>query len=252
MCGGLILAQTPELGRIERNGTEAILIVDGGRPVDSAASTLAEAYGIRINVEDPVYIFKDDIEDVTATVAKGPIGNHRVLVPKGGRLEVRFSLNADGKPVDAAGVVRSLVEAANARFPFQYRLDVDGNWFTIVPTRTRDQFGQSIPAIPLMDRRVTIVAGVRPIWESAKFMADALSVQTGLQVSCCQAFVAGVPWGLGQALFSANDQSARSALKWLITTARGNQPAAEYWLQRCDPLPSGWCFINLKYVSPGH
>jgi hypothetical protein len=70
-CCGAALAQNPELGRVERNGNETTLIVEGPRPVDSAASTLASEFGIRVNVEDPAYIFRDDVKDVTSDVARG-------------------------------------------------------------------------------------------------------------------------------------------------------------------------------------
>jgi hypothetical protein len=38
-------------------------------------------------------------------------------------------------------------------------------------------------------------------------------------------------------------------LKRLFTAAATNQPDRDYWLQRCDPLPSTWCFINLTHIS---
>jgi hypothetical protein len=152
-------------------------------------------------------------------------------------------------PVDTPGVLRSLVDAANAQFPFQYRLDVDGNWFTIIPTRTRDQLGNSVPTVPLLNRHVTIPPGTRPIMQSASLMTDALSAQTGLRVSCCQTAVAGIPWGLAEIFFEANDEPARSVLKRLVTAAAINQPDRDYWLQRCDPPPSAWCFINLAHIS---
>lgn len=167
----------------------------------------------------------------------------------GGKLEVHFILDSNGMPVDIPGVLRSLVDAANAQFPFQYRLDADGNWFTITPTHTRDQLGHSVSTVPLLDRHVTIPPGTRPIMQSASLMADALSAQTGLRVSCCQAFVAGIPWGLTEIFFEANDEPARSVLKRLFTAAAINQPDRDYWLQRCDPLPSAWCFINLAHIS---
>jgi hypothetical protein len=248
-CGGFALAQNPELGRVERNGNEATLIVEGSRPVDAAASTLASEFGIRVNVEDPAYIFRDDVKDVTANVSRSARIPRPVLIPKGGRLEVHFTLSPDGMPVDAQGVVRSLVDAANAQFPFQYRLDTDGNWFTIVPTHTRDQLGHSVSTVPLLERHITIPPGRRPIMESASLMADALSAQTGLRVSCCQAVLAGIPWGLAEIFFEANDEPARSVLKRLATAAAINQPDRDYWLQRCDPLPSAWCFINLAHIS---
>jgi hypothetical protein len=245
---GIVLAQNPELGRVERNGNEATLIVEGPRPVDSAASTLASEFGLRVNVEDPAYIFRDDVKDITTSVARDARISRQVLIPSGGKLEVRFILGSDGMPVDIPGVLRSLVDAANSRFPFQYRLDADQNWYTIVPTHTRDQLGHSVATVPLLDRHVTIPPGTRSIMQSANLMADALSAQTGLRVSCCQAGVAGIPWGLAAIFFEANDEPARSVLKRLFTAAAVNQPDRNYWLQRCDPLPSAWCFINLAHI----
>jgi hypothetical protein len=238
---GIALAQNPELGRVERSGNEATLLVESPRPVDSAASTLASEFGIRVNVEDPAYIFRDDVKDAGIS--------RPVLIPSGGKLEVRFSLGSDGMPVDITGLLRSLVDAANSQFPFQYRLDADGNWFTIIPTHSRDQLGKSVATVPLLDRHVTIPPGTRPIRQSASLMADALSSQTGLRVSCCQGGVAGIPWGMAEVFFEANDEPARSVLKRLFTAAAVNQPDRNYWLQRCDPLPSAWCFINLGHIS---
>jgi hypothetical protein len=85
--------------------------------------------------------------------------------------------------------------------------------------------------------------------QSASLMTDALSAQTGLRVSCCQAAVAGIPSGLAEMFFEANDEPARSVLKRLFAAATINQPERDYWLQRCDPLPSAWCFINLAHIS---
>ena len=104
---GVALAQDPELGRIERNGREAVLFVDGPRPLDSAASTLAGQFGIRVNVEDPAYIFQDDVKDVTAEVSRNPHITQPILIPKGGSLEVHFALGGDGKPADIPGLLRN-------------------------------------------------------------------------------------------------------------------------------------------------
>jgi hypothetical protein len=247
------LAQNPEAGRVQRMGTESLLIVDGPRPVDSAAITLAQEFGIRLNVEDPTYVYRDDVKDVTANVSRAARAPRPVLIPKGGRLEVPFAVNPDGSPKDIPGLMQSILAAANAAFPFAYRLDVDrdvaGNWFTLVPTHTRNLLGQVVETTPLLDRRITIAPATRTIAAAASLMAEALSAQTGLRVSCCQSFVAGIPWGMAQIPFEAHDEPARSVLKRLITEAAINQPDRDYWLQRCDPLPSTWCFINLAHIS---
>ncbi|MCZ2157115.1 MAG: hypothetical protein LC114_25005 [Bryobacterales bacterium] len=244
-----VSAENPEAGRVERVGDQAILIVDAPRPVDSAAITLAQEFGIAVSVEDPRYLFRHDVKDVTAEVSRTPNPPKRVLIPKGGRLEVRFTLNADGLPQDLPGLLRDIVAAANALLPFAYRVDGDGIRFTLVPARTRDLLGQIGEVTPLMDHRVTIPAGMRSIAATAALMADALSAQTGLRVSCCQGAVAGIPWGMAEITFEANNEPARGVLTRLIAAASPGQSERAYWLQRCDPLPSGWCFINLAYAN---
>jgi hypothetical protein len=60
---------------------------------------------------------------------------------------------------------------------FAYRLDEASGAFFFIPTRTRDAQGRSIAMTPLLDRPVTIPAGIRRINESAALMAADLSPQ---------------------------------------------------------------------------
>ncbi len=87
--GPAALAQNPQLGHIERNGSDAVLTVESPRPVDSAALTLAHEFGIRINVEDPPYVFEGDMNDVTASVSRD--SRRPVRDSKGRAIENRFS-----------------------------------------------------------------------------------------------------------------------------------------------------------------
>jgi hypothetical protein len=105
-----------------------------------------------------------------------------------------------------------------------------------------------IEITPLLDRRITIPPGTRTIAETANLMAEALSAQTGLKVGCCEGAVAGIPWGMAEITLEVQDEPARIVLKRLVTEAAVNQPDGDYWLQRCDPLPSTWCFINLGHI----
>ncbi|HZT39145.1 MAG TPA: hypothetical protein VFA28_14730 [Bryobacteraceae bacterium] len=247
----LAIAQSPEAGHIVRNGDTATLMVDSGRPVDLAAITLAEQYGIVVSVEDPPYIYREDIKDVTAEVSRDRTPPNRVLVPKGGRLEVTFDLGAHGAPANVRAVLQRLVDAANAAFPFAYRIDETQGALALVPTRTRDVLGRVVEITPLMDRRVTIARGARTMIETARLMTDALAAQT-MHVSCCQSVVGGVPWGLPMITFEAHDEPARSVLRRLIAAEIGAKPERYAYSQRCDPAPSGWCFIHLRYVPvPG-
>jgi hypothetical protein len=87
---------------------------------------------------------------------------------------------------------------------------------------------------PVLDRLVTIPAGVRRVYESASLMAADLSRQTSLEISCCQSFVAGYPWGMEEVMFSANNEPARSVLMRL---------GLKHWHMRCD---DGACFIDMR------
>ena len=211
-------AQNVEVGRVDRRGERAVLVVESPRPVDSAALTLAKEFGIAINVEDPL---------------SGVSGRMK--------LEIPFALDADGRPRDLAGLVRDLVVAANARLPFVYRIDTEGGRFTLVAV---DPKGTS-----LLDRRVTIPAGTRSIAANATLMADALAAQTGIRVHCCQSASTGIPWGMEEIAFAVENEPARNVLRRLVEAAGQGSGNRMFWLQRCDPRTGGWCFINLFYAN---
>jgi len=238
-----VWAQDPELGYLDVSSREAILTVDYPRPVDSAAKTLAVKYGIVINSEDPPYLFAGDMKDVTAEAGRTMrAGFH---VPKGGRLEVRFAVKPDGTPQDPGALLQALIDAANVRFSFSYKLDIDGDAYTLIPTTTRDVQGRLIDVPALLDRKITIPLGTRSVAEHAKLMAEALSAQTGFNVSCCQAFVAGIPWGMETVSFEASDEPVRNVLRRLIRSVKGRY----YYLERCDAVQPGrqtWCSINVE------
>ena len=247
-ASAIALPQSPEAGRVERYETQATLIVDSGRPLDSAAITIAEQFGFPVNSEDPPYVYKEDVKDATADEWRRLHHSARALVPRGGRLEVQFALRPDGAPEDLRGLLQGLVDKANEQFPFAYRLDVDGDSFTFVPTHTRDLLGHVVEITPLLDRHVSIPLGTRTVAETINLMTAQLSAQTGLRVSCCQGVVVGFPWGVKKVDFEAHDEPARRVLGRLIASELQGRPNMYYWLQRCDPLPSQWCFINLEYL----
>ncbi len=240
-----VWAQDPELGHVDITSHDAVLTVDSPRPLDSVAKTLAQRYAIVINSEDAEYLYSGDMKDVTAEVVRTMRPGLRVFVPKGGHLEVHFPVTPDGSPQDFRGLLQAVIDAANAQFPFAYRLDVDGDAYAFIPTTTRDAQGRVIVLPALLDRKINIALGTRRINEHAKLMTDALSAQTGFQVSCCQVGVAGVPWGMENVAFEARDEPARSVLMRLIRSVRGRY----YYLERCDPVSPGrpkWCFINVQ------
>jgi hypothetical protein len=239
-------AQSTECAQITINGDEATLVADSIRPLDSIANKLAQHYGILISAEEPQYLYPGDMEDVRLADPDWSAAHPKAhyLVPKRRWVEIRFPVLSSGTPRDVNQLLQQIVQTANAQLRFAYRLDVDGEFSTFVPTQTRTADGAVIEAIPLLDRRVSIPSGTRSIAESANLMADSLSSQTGLRVNCCQSMVAGIPWGMKEAQFEARDEPARKILERLIRLDQQSEVAnsRKYWLQRCD---SKWCSIDL-------
>ena len=239
-----VLFAQGEFARIEWSGNRGMLIADGGRPVAAAASELALRFGMAISVEDPEYIHEADIVDVTEQVARSAV-NHRILVPRSVRLEVPFEAMADGSPANRVVLVDDLTDAANAALPFGYRLETTAMPFALVPTKTRNADGEIVEMTPLLDRLVSIPRGRRKVHESANLMAQALAAQTGLTVSCCDGPFGGLPWGLQEAEFGADNEPARNVLRRLLKLT----PGRHIWLMNCEPTPGQFCFINLRGVN---
>jgi hypothetical protein len=269
---GLVAAQPEEFARLVRNGEQATLSVFGPRPVDLAAQKLVDEFSVVVNVEDPFYVYRDDVQDITTS--RGASLGRRWLIPKAASIEIRIDLRPDGSLQDARQVLVDLVETANAQLPFAYRIERDGDTFTLVPTRTRDEQGRSVEMAPILDRHVTIPLGTRKIFEQVNLLTHALEEQTGFHIACCQTNVGGIPWGSTVVSFEARDEPARSAFLRLVRSEpKGNhlvriepgryhlvpnEPGGYYWHMRCtvsgssDPAPpagtKAWCFINVANI----
>jgi hypothetical protein len=135
--------------------------------------------------------------------------------------------------------------------PYAYRVAVTNGEYALVPTKTRNLAGVLEEVQPLLDRRVTIQEATRPISEHGRILGEQLSARTGLHISCCQSFVAGVPWGVAKIRFGADDKPAREVLEALIqleqqTNAGGAiHPEYNHWEVSCDGTGSPWCFIDV-------
>jgi hypothetical protein len=225
------VAQTSHDARIERRGDSAILSVNAFRPLDAIATELESKFGIAVSTEDPCFQFRGDMMDISLEVPRVRPGT---VVPARWGFEVQFAVKPDGSPRNIRELLAGIIAEANRRSAFAYRLDEAGGAFFFVPTRTRDVQGTRIEMTPILDRLVTIPAGVRRIHESATLMAAELSRQTGLRVSCCQSMIGGYPWGMEEVMFGAYDEPARSVLKRL---------GLHHWHMRCDDK---FCFIEMR------
>lgn len=240
---------------IKEKGDEVTLRAESWDPVLTIGRTLADRYGIKVSVEAPKWAFPGDTEDIAvADPAFSEQHDHiHYDVMKRHAIEVRFSTSENRQPDDVAGLLRRVADAANREMPYGYRLDVSGGDYTLVPTRTRNSNGDLEDVLPLLDRSVTIPLETRSIAEHANLMAGELGKQTGLHIGCCQAFVAGVPWGMAEVRFGADNKPAREVLKWLLlaeqqanSQASSRHPDYDHWVIRCDGTGAPWCLIEVE------
>jgi hypothetical protein len=255
MCTAFAEAQSSDCASISRRGDAISVTANSWDPLQKMSRTLADTYGIRVSVEDPKWAFPGDTEDVAVADPEysATHGNIHYGVMRRHEIQVRFSTHATDAPANVAGVVQQLATEANSKMPYGYRVDVDRNIYNLVPTTTRGADGNVEHVEPLLDRHVTIPRGIRVISEHAKIMADQLSEQTGLHVSCCQSLVAGVPWGSARVTFEAVNLPARDVLISLISfeqqansEASARHPEYDFWSVRCDGTGAPWCFIEVE------
>jgi hypothetical protein len=260
VCSVLGAAQGSDCSSVKKTDDEVTLRAESWDLVLAIARTLADHYGISVSIESPKWAFPRDTEDVAVAdpVFSVQHGNVHYRIMKRHVVQVRFSALGNGLPNDVPGLLRQVADAANKEMPYAYRLDVSGNDYALVPTRTRNSKGELEDVQPLLGRHVTILSGTRSIAEHAKLMADQLGQQTGLHVSCCQSFGAGIPWGLAKVAFEADDKPAQEILKSLIqieeqanSEAPNRHPDFDHWTVSCDVTGAPWCFIEVasKFTS---
>lgn len=208
-------------------------------PVLAIGRMLADRYGITVSVDAPKWAFPGNTDDVAVADPEFSEQHDNIHYDVMSRhaIEVRFSTSANGHPDDVARLLRQLADAANREMPYEYRLDVSGDDYALVPTRTRNSNGDLEDVLPLLDHNVTISSGTRSIAEHANLMANELAKQTGLHISCCQSLVAGIPWGMAEVRFEADHKPAREVLKSLTlieqqanSQASARHPDYDHWV----------------------
>ena len=259
-CSALAGAQESECASFSRSDGEVVMTADFWDPVYAISATLADRYGISVSVESPQWTFPSDAEDVALAnpQVSAQHDNAYYLVMKPHIVQIRFAAVGDAAPADVHGLLLQLANSANKALPYGYRLDGQDGDYVLVPTKTRNSAGELEEVQPLLDRHVTISPDSRPIAEHAQLMADDLSRQTGLHISCCQSLVAGVPWGGQVVPFQAHDEPAREVLRRLIRLeekenaedassrhASWHSPY-DHWTVRCDGTGVPWCFIEVR------
>jgi hypothetical protein len=134
------------------------LSVNDPRPVAKALG----GYGWITTYEDPPYIHQGDIQDVTEQVRKDlhkyPPGKPRVLGPKGGQINISYSVNPQTRMPDkpAELIQRILDDHAKRGNPGVFRLMQTGQIFHVVPAMVKNSQGQWVAQGSVLDVLITL------------------------------------------------------------------------------------------------
>lgn len=153
-------------------GAERQLSVSDPRPVAKAIEVLSQRHGIAVTYEDPPYAFDGDLQDVTAAVARSPLQpGHRVLVPRGGAIQLSYSLSpSTGKIENPDAVIRKVLATHLANGGSQFDLIRQDDVFHVVPARVKNSAGVLAPTHSVLATRITLLVQPR----SGAQMVDAI------------------------------------------------------------------------------
>lgn len=155
-----------------------VLVVEDGRPLAKAVVELETQFGWVITYEDPPYIFKGDISDVTAIVRrdldKYPPGEApRVFVPKGGKFVFHYDARLSHDPLM---LLRRLVFAYHRDIgAASFKVGKSDGAFHIIPVTVRGNSGKQVLVTPPLNVVITLSSKVRTAFEELEEICATVS-----------------------------------------------------------------------------
>lgn len=212
------------------------------RPVLRAALALTAKYGYVITYEDPIYANPDDLKDVTAQHKVPPHSTRRILIPRGGDLQL--SVPSSGKISEETmyGLLQTLVQTWNDsnQGGAHFAVKEDGAVFHIVPTEVRDIDGNWQPVTSVLDGLVSFPnsAGTRD--QTIQRICDA--IRASVRINCLPdgGVIIGPPQR-EQYELAADAESAESVLTRALTMMGKNS-----WYLLYDPTEHAYYMNVIK------
>ncbi|MGE5359640.1 MAG: hypothetical protein ACM3NQ_11530 [Bacteroidales bacterium] len=216
--------------------------VDDPRPLARAVQALEERHGWVITYEDPPYVDRQEIADVTASVRKDRSSQPKVLIPRGGPFAFTYSVSGRGEP-DELPVLRGLLEAyASTGYAGVFALVQTGTAFHVVPAMSRNSSGVLETRQSMLDAKISLADEDRTVYGMLEAITGAVSLSTGIKL-----WTGTVPLNLFGQLHvrgGASNETARTVLlRTLASTGRKFS-----WRLLRGPQPSGWNVLNVHAV----
>jgi hypothetical protein len=120
--------------------------IDDHRPLRQAVETLEGLFSYPINYEDPPYLFKEDIEDVSTSAQRAENKEFRLMVPRRHQLSFVIPQGTDYSDISSLEkILIDLIEKYNTQNAAgKFRLVSNGTSFTVEPTSTRNNTGDNM------------------------------------------------------------------------------------------------------------
>lgn len=140
------------------SGTRAVLHSNSRRSIAGMVYTLSQELGIPLTFEDAPIMFTGDFDDITVSGYHGRFPADRLLVPKGGPLDIEFLVSrVHGPPLNVQATLSALLNAhSRAGYPGIYGIRQQGTVWHIIPLESRDSLGNLVHVTPLMDTVVHV------------------------------------------------------------------------------------------------
>src|SRR5262245_47267071 len=129
------------LGLVSAQPTTTVITVNDPRPLSEAIQNLEKASGQPIAYEDAPLAYAADLVDKSDTMRHAP--GVKVLLPKGGQLNVAFTANEVADRARTAKVLQRLVTNFNRSYPdgAQFAVLDKNGLFYVVPKSSRAASG---------------------------------------------------------------------------------------------------------------
>jgi len=147
-------------------GQTATLHVSEGRPLAAALYALSQRFGWRFGFEEARLRYRGDVVDVTSPKYVSKSADDRAYDPRGGVLDLTFTLSAGaGQSADPRHVVEQLLAQYHARgYPGRYSFEAPqdpSGYICVFPVAAANERGVIEPQESVVRRTVTVAVRER-------------------------------------------------------------------------------------------
>jgi len=177
-----LLSSILALGLASAQPTTTVIAVNDPRPLSEAIKKLEKASGQPINYEDAPFAYAGDLVDKSDSMSHPP--GVKVLLPKGGQLNVAFTTNEVADRAGTARVLQRLVTNFNKSYPDgpQFAVVDQNGLFYVVPKSSRAASGVVAPYTSPLDVPLSVTVKDALAGDALRAILAAIQAKTGTKI----------------------------------------------------------------------